>query len=113
MPEVDGTAAIVPLQAKYPPPIRTAVKANKEAQAKEEVSAIESQSLAIGWERDQLDELSGIMKIFMPCKIGTVRLAAIEILMLNADGTIRGANRFYNMRTEQPWLKKLDRPPTD
>lgn len=85
-----------------PPPIRPAVHNQKETLTREQISTIEAQALAIGWEPEQLDELAGVMKVFMPCRVGIIRPEVIGILLLDANGEIRGGNSFYNMRTEQP-----------
>lgn len=90
------------------PPALPAAPVSKEAQAKAEVAAILEIALDAGWEPDQLDELAQIMKVFWPCRVGSVRPEAIGILLLDADGEIRGGNRFYNMRVPQPWLKRVD-----
>ena len=73
--------------------------------AKEIVSGIECQALSIGWMSSQLEELEKILIVYIPAKIGAVKLRSIEIIILHNDGKQRGAVRFYNTLVTQPWLK--------
>jgi hypothetical protein len=69
------------------------------------VAAIKEQAAALGWQDDQLEQLIKIMTAYYPCKIGHICRQSIEIEMMHNDGSIRGSNRFYNMRVGQPWIK--------
>ena len=71
----------------------------------QKVAVIKQQAAALGWQDDQLEQLIKIMTAYYPCKIGHICRQSIEIEMMHNDGSIRGSNRFYNMRVDQPWIK--------
>lgn len=111
MPGANFTVNNTVPKEESPPPVRPAVQVNKETLAMEQINIIEIQARSLGWGRDQLDELAGVMKVFMPCRVGIIRPEVIGILLLDANGEIRGGNSFYNMRTEQPWIKRAETEP--
>ncbi|MEN6565316.1 MAG: hypothetical protein ABFC57_03345 [Veillonellales bacterium] len=71
------------------------------------VDAIRGKALSLGWKPEQLDELQHGLRIWLPCRIGTVTLQAIEIQTLYPDGKSRGSLHHYNMQTDQPWIKRM------
>jgi len=84
------------------------------------VDAIRERALALGWTHNQLYQNRGNFKF--PCgpewglvgllgpgtRIGEVTRQYIEII--SAGPTTSRTNRFHNMETEQPWLKRVTQP---
>ena len=84
------------------------------------VDAIRERALALGWTHAQLYQNRGQFKF--PCgpewglagfltpasRIGRVTRQYIEI---ETPGWKAGSNRFHNMETEQPWLKRVTTQP--
>lgn len=79
-----------------------------EQAAQELIQGIKQQALAVGWTEKQLERLSQMLKVFLPCRIGTIMLQAIEIQTLYKDGKCRGSLHFYNDLIEQPWTKPVE-----
>lgn len=68
------------------------------------VTAIKEQAAALGWQEDQLERLTVIIKA-CPCEIGHICRQSIQLHMVDNDGNFRGSSRFYNMRVNQPWFQ--------
>ena len=68
------------------------------------VTAIKEQAAALGWQGEQLERLTVIIKA-CPCEIGHICRQSIQLHMVDNDGNFRGSSRFYNMRVNQPWFQ--------
>ena len=87
------------------PAFNRTLKSEYPAIAKKIVSGIECQALDLGWTSSQLDDLTRILIVFLPARIGAITLQGIEIIVLHNDGSHRGALKFHNLLVDQPWLK--------
>lgn len=82
-------------------------KVDHETVAIELVGGIREQALSLGWTAGQLEDFARTLSTFIPCRIGTITLQAIEIQLLWEDGKPRGCLHQYNHEVDLPWIKHL------